>query len=33
MKEQVFGLNAVRVFGADVNAKRNEIPRDYLTRG
>jgi predicted TIM-barrel fold metal-dependent hydrolase len=32
VKEQIFGLNAARVFGVDVNAKRNEIPRDYLTR-
>jgi len=32
VKEQIFGLNAARVFGVDVNAKRNEIPNDYLTR-
>src|SRR5438093_1573505 len=25
-KEQIFGLNAARVFGIDVTAKRNEIP-------
>jgi predicted TIM-barrel fold metal-dependent hydrolase len=31
-KEQIFGLNATRVFGVDVAAKRNEIPKDYLTR-
>ena len=31
-KEQIFGLNAARVFGVDVDAKRNEIPRDYLSR-
>ena len=31
-KEQIFGLNAARVFGVDVAAKRNEIPTDYLTR-
>ena len=31
VKEQIFGLNAARVFGVDVNAKRNEIPKDYLT--
>jgi len=30
-KEQIFGLNAARVFGVDVAAKRNEIPKDYLT--
>jgi predicted TIM-barrel fold metal-dependent hydrolase len=32
MKEQIFGLNAARVFGVDVNATRNEIPKDYLSR-
>lgn len=32
VKEQIFGLNAARVFGVDVNAKRNEIPSDYLSR-
>lgn len=32
VKEQVFGLNAARVFGVDVNAKRNEVPKDYLSR-
>ena len=31
-KEQIFGLNAARVFGIDVTAKRNEIPKDYLSR-
>jgi predicted TIM-barrel fold metal-dependent hydrolase len=31
-KEQIFGLNAAKVFGVDVAAKRNEIPKDYLTR-
>ena len=31
-KEQIFGLNAARVFGVDVAATRNEIPKDYLTR-
>jgi len=31
-KEQIFGVNAARVFGVDVDAKRNEIPRDYLSR-
>jgi hypothetical protein len=31
-KEQIFGLNAARVFGVDVNARRNEIPKDYLSR-
>ena len=32
VKEQIFGLNAARVFGIDVNATRNEIPKDYLSR-
>jgi predicted TIM-barrel fold metal-dependent hydrolase len=32
VKEQIFGLNGARVFGVDVNAKRNEIPSDYLSR-
>ena len=32
VKEQIFGLNAARVFGVDVSAKRNEIPADYLSR-
>jgi uncharacterized protein len=32
VKEQIFGLNAARLFNVDVNAKRNEIPKDYLTR-
>jgi uncharacterized protein len=31
-REQIFGLNAARVFGVDVTAKRNEIPKDYLSR-
>ena len=32
VKEQIFGLNAARVFGVDVNAKRNELPKDYVSR-
>ncbi len=32
VKEQIFGLNAARVFGVDVDAKRNEIPKDYLNQ-
>ncbi|HEU4371608.1 MAG TPA: amidohydrolase family protein [Methylomirabilota bacterium] len=32
VKEQIFGLNAARVFGIDVNARRQDMPRDYLTR-
>ena len=30
MKEQIFGLNAARVFRVDVTAKRTEVPKDYL---
>ena len=32
VKARIFGLNAARVFGVDVNAARNEIPNDYLAR-
>ncbi len=32
VKEQIFGLNAARLFSVDVMAKRNEIPGDYLTQ-
>ena len=32
VKEQIFGLNAARVFGVDVTATRNELPKDYLSR-
>lgn len=32
VKEQIFGLNAAQVFSVDVNAKRNELPTDYLSR-
>ncbi|PYO31332.1 MAG: hypothetical protein DMD86_12850 [Candidatus Rokuibacteriota bacterium] len=32
VKEQIFGLNAARVFSVDVNAARNEVPKDYLSR-
>ena len=32
VKEQIFGLNGARLFGVDVNAKRNEIPNDYLSQ-
>jgi uncharacterized protein len=32
VKEQIFGLNAARVFNVDVKAKRNEIPQDYLSQ-
>lgn len=30
VKEQIFGLNAARIFGVNVNAKRNEVPKDAL---
>jgi predicted TIM-barrel fold metal-dependent hydrolase len=30
VKEQIFGLNAARVFRVDVTAKRTEVPQDYL---
>jgi hypothetical protein len=32
VKEQIFGMNAARLFEVDVDAKRNELPRDYLSR-
>jgi predicted TIM-barrel fold metal-dependent hydrolase len=32
VKEQIFGLNAARVFNVDVKAKRNEIPQDFLSQ-
>jgi uncharacterized protein len=32
VKEQIFGMNAARLFGVDVNAQRNAIPKDYLSR-
>ena len=32
VKEKIFGLNAARVFNVDVNARRNEIPADYLSQ-
>jgi predicted TIM-barrel fold metal-dependent hydrolase len=32
VKAQVFGANAAKVFGIDAAAKRNEIPKDYLSR-
>ena len=30
VKEQIFGLNAARIFGIDVKTKRNEVPKDAL---
>jgi len=32
VKEQILGLNAARVFAIDVNAQRNDLPTDYLSR-
>src|SRR5882762_2381753 len=32
VKEQIFGLNAARVFGVDAHATRHELPKDYLSR-
>jgi predicted TIM-barrel fold metal-dependent hydrolase len=31
-KAQIFGLNAARLFAIDVDAKRNELPKDALSR-
>ncbi|HKX04166.1 MAG TPA: amidohydrolase family protein [Methylomirabilota bacterium] len=32
VKEQIFGLNAARLFNVDVKAQRNELPKDYLSQ-
>lgn len=32
VKEKILGLNAARVYGIDVKAKMNAIPKDYVTR-
>jgi uncharacterized protein len=32
VKEKIFGLNSAGIFNVDVAAKRNEIPKDYLTQ-
>ncbi len=32
VKEQIFGLNAARLFGVDVNAARHALPEDWLGR-
>src|SRR5262249_36638446 len=32
VKEQIFGLNAARVFGVRVQAQRNELRTDYLSQ-
>lgn len=31
-KAKIFGLNAARLYGVDVNAKQNPLPADSLTR-
>jgi predicted TIM-barrel fold metal-dependent hydrolase len=32
VKAKIFGLNAAKVFNVDVNAKRNALPKDVLSR-
>lgn len=32
VKAKIFGQNAARLFGIDVEAKRNDLPADYLSR-
>ncbi len=32
VKEQIFGSNAARLFGVDVSAQRNELPKDAVSR-
>jgi predicted TIM-barrel fold metal-dependent hydrolase len=32
IKEQIFGLNAARVFSVDVAAKRKAVPQDYVSQ-
>jgi len=32
VKDKILGLNAARVYGVDVDAKRNAIPADYVTK-
>jgi uncharacterized protein len=27
---RIFGLNGAKVYGVDVNTKRNEFPQDYI---
>ena len=31
-KSKIFGLNAASLFGVDAEAKRNEVPKDYLSK-
>ncbi len=32
IKDKIFGLNAAKIYGIDVSAKRQAIPKDYLTK-
>lgn len=32
VKQQIFGLNAARVYGIDPNTKRNPVPGDYIEK-
>jgi predicted TIM-barrel fold metal-dependent hydrolase len=32
VKERIFGLNAAKIFGVDVAAKRNDLPKDAISR-
>ena len=32
IKAKILGLNAARLFGVDVQAKRNELPKDFLSK-
>jgi predicted TIM-barrel fold metal-dependent hydrolase len=32
IKDKIFGLNAAKIYGIDVEAKRQAIPKDYLTK-
>ena len=31
-KAKIFGLNAAKIYGVDVNAKRNALPADAFTK-
>jgi uncharacterized protein len=32
VKEKIFGLNSAKIFNVDVAAKRNEMPKDFLSQ-
>jgi hypothetical protein len=32
VKEKILGLNGARVYGIDVKARMNAIPRDYISK-